>query len=84
MTAVLQLDEAMVTRLKEAAEVSGVAFEQVAQEAIRLGVRHLPRRVVARPYRMPVHDFGAHVENPAAVLTVLEEEEFRGEFGTEK
>ena len=84
MTAVLQLDDALATRLKEAADLVGVPFEQAAQEALRRGVQQMPRRVVARPYRLPVHDFGGHVENPAAALAALEEDEFRQQFGAAK
>lgn len=84
MTAVLQLDDALAIRLKEAADFVGVPFEQPAQEALRRGVQQMPLRVVARPYRLPVHEFGGHVKNPAAALGVLEEEEFRQQFGTAK
>ena len=84
MTAVLHLEESLAVRLREAAAAAGVPFEQVAHEAIRHGVQQMPRRVVARPYRMPVHDFGGHVENPSAVLAALEDEELRQKFGTGK
>ena len=73
MTAVLHLDEELAGRLREAAAASGVAFEQAAEEAIRRGVRQMPRRVAAVPYRMAAHDFGGHVENPSAVQAALDE-----------
>lgn len=61
MRTTLTIDDQLVAALKETALRSGKPFKQVANEALRAGLRELSRPT-ARPYRLQPASMGqAHV-----------------------
>ena len=71
----ITIDDAMVPRIKEAAEVGRISFSAAVEQAVLAGLPFLPKKPVRKPYHVKPHSFGTPLPDPKAVFAELEEAE---------
>ena len=71
----ITIDDALVPRLREAAEAGHISFSAAIEQAVTAGLPFLPKKAAPKPYKVRPHNFGAPMPDPKAVLAALEEEE---------
>jgi hypothetical protein len=80
----VSINDSQAQRLREAAEVAGISFNLAVQQAIDAGLQHLPKKPSRKPYRTKPHHFGTPMENPKAVLAILETADDLARYGGSK
>ena len=71
----ITIDDALVPRLKEAAEAGQMSFSAAVEHAVTAGLPFLPRKAASKPYKVKPHHFGTPMPDPKAILAALDEEE---------
>jgi len=80
----ITIPDVLVKRLKEAAEVSQISFDQAIEKALYGGIESLPRKIQRKPFRITPHHFGAGLDDPKKILKQMDEEYDRQKLGRTK